>query len=489
MDLPDDTSDTLDELTNDTLDELTDDTLDELIVEMLLRKDMALISDLEDIDEERLTEILTKEDLEVLDSMESPKELIERITAAECKSEPAREQRELPTVRDAGDTVAAPGIDSYVGRPSEEFDQMKGDVDTFNKQDQVLFPFVYRKTRELGRGGQGVVYLVEGEDDFSAASALKIFTPQAYDSAPLFVADMKRMKSIASLIHHEPHDDLVDIGWFGEHDGIYAMLMQYIDGFDLRHLLQPELLLHLKGCVDEDRWETINNVVYSVNGTQQLAVQPAIAVYIIERVLRGLEALHSRGMVHGDIKPSNIMLNASGSLKIIDVGSVFEITSPPTEHYVTPAYSAPEFLETGTMSKQSDLASVGYVLIELLSGKSIADEVRGPDESTRTIGKPRREGLLEAKKSLPYRLNKILPGNILESNHLAELCRLLIDPDLNQRFPSAAQSIVASEGTYEFNKDLILSNLGVCNFQVVSQWLADVKHATRWAKENTSPAQ
>ena len=180
------------------------------------------------------------------------------------------------------------------------------------------------------------------------------------------------MKPIASLIHHDPHDDLVDIGWFGEHDGVYAMLMQYIDGFDLRHLLQPALMPAFEtDALISERWETINNVVYSVNGSQQLALQPAIAVYIIERVLRGVEALHSRGIVHGDIKPSNIMLNASGSVKIIDIGSAFEITSPPKEHYVTPAYSAPEFLETGTMSKQSDLASVGYVLIELLSGKSL----------------------------------------------------------------------------------------------------------------------
>ena len=94
--------------------------------------------------------------------------------------------------------------------------------------------------------------------------------------------------------------------------------------------------------------------------------------------------------------------------------------------------------------------------------------------------------MLEAKKSLPDRLKEILPGNILKSKHLVELCRRLIDPDLNQRFPSAAESIVDRKGTYEFNKDLILSNLGVCNFQEVSQWLADVKRATPRRSENPS---
>lgn len=133
------------------------------------------------------------------------------------------------------------------------------------------------------------------------------------------------------------------------------------------------------------------------------------------------------------------------------------------------------------MSKQSDLASVGYMLIELLSGKAIATTTQETEESTRTICGARKIELLEAKNSLPGRLTDILPRNVLASNHLVELCRCLINPDLNQRFPSAAESIVDRKGTYEFNKDLILSNLGVCNFQEISQWLADVKQATHWS--------
>ncbi|MFV2067590.1 MAG: serine/threonine-protein kinase [Pirellulales bacterium] len=444
------------------------DTLDELLREMFLRKEMALLAALSDIDLEQLSEA-------------------GEIPSAAGTTIPAARRMELPTLNESAETIADPGSVFYGEGAKEDFHSTIGNVDNFEKQGSVTFRGEYRKATELGRGGQGVVYRIEGEDEFSAAFALKVFLPRAYENLADFSADMTRMQRVASLIHHQPHDDLVDIGWFGQRDGVYTMLMQYIDGFDLRHLLQPELMQHLKQCVDGDRWRTINNVVYSVNGSRQLALQPAIAVYIIERVLRGVEALHSRGIVHGDIKPSNIMLNASGSVKIIDIGSAFEITSPPKDHYVTPAYAAPEFLETGAMSKQSDLASVGYVLIELLSGKSITDEVRDPDESTRTIGGPRRMELFEAKNSLPDRLTNILPWNILESNHLVELCRRLIDPDLNQRFPSAAESIVDRKGTYEFNKDLILSNLGVCNFQEVSQWLADVKHATRWARGIPSP--
>ena len=477
------------------LQDAASDALNDLLVEMFLKKDMASLLDLDDIDLEQLTDALTEEELEALASLGNSEELIARITAEPSKTAPAYKQLELPTMGERDDTVAAratdetvaaPGSAYYVEGPSEEFDRMIGNVERFNRQERVTFNSGFRKSVELGRGGQGVVYLVEGEDDFAAVRALKVFSPQSYDSATSFVVDMERMKPIASLIQHGAHDDLIDVGWFGEHDGVYAMLMQYIDGFDLRRLLQPELLPNLEQCVDAERWKTINSVVYSANGSQQLAVQPAIAVYIIERVLRGVAFLHEAGIVHGDIKPSNIMLNATGSVKIIDIGSAFEIKSPPKQHYVTPAYSAPEFLETGSMSTQSDLASVGYVLIELLSGKSITDEMHDPDESSWTIGEARKKELLEAKRALPHRLKDYLPAKVMESTRLVELCQGLIDPDLNRRFPSAAKCIVDHKGTYQFSNDIIRSELAVCNFQEVSQWLADVKLATRWAKENLS---
>lgn len=468
------------------LPEIDSDPLDELILKMFLRKDLASFADIGDIDAEQMDDLdLNQEELQALVSLASSEEQIEEIASAADMTLAADSQQELSTLRDGAETVAEAGeLDG--DEASGDFRVAIHNVDKSEKQRGVKFRGEYRKTAELGRGGQGVVYRIEGEDDFSAAFALKVFSPQAYENLPDFSADMMRMQRIASLIHHAPHDDLVDIGWFGKCDGAYTMLMQYIDGFDLRRLLQPQLLPALKRTVGKKRWEDINNVVYSVNGSGQLALQPAIAVYIIERVLRGLGALHSRDIVHGDVKPSNIMLNASASVKIIDIGSAFEVGSAPTKHHFTPAYVAPEFHKFTKMSKQSDLASVGYMLIELLSGKPITDAVADPDKSCRSIGAEKTRKLLKAKQSLPKRLSKILPKNVLESDHLVELCRHLIDPDLEQRFPTAAESIVDSKGTYEFSKDLVLADLGVCNFHEVSQWLANVKEAMRWVQENTS---
>ena len=403
--------------------------IDGLLAEVFYRRDVARLESLE-----QASDALTEEEhQECGETLEQDEGLVERIT-----SMPMEVADEGDTLRGSSDeTVAEPGSAFYDDANRRELDRMQESVETFEQQETVSIQSTFRKTAELGRGGQGVVYLAEGEDEFSASCALKVFSPGGYESPDAFEADMDRLKKVASRIHREPHDDLVDIGWFGLLEGVYAMLMRHIDGCDLRQLLRPRVLKELKASVTPQRWEMINKVVYSVHNSQQLALKPAIAVYITERLLRGVEALHVRNIIHGDIKPSNIMLNASGSVKIIDIGSAFQIGSPPAAHHVTPAYAAPEFLGKGTLSEQSDLASVGYVLIEMLSGQPIADVGPGdPDESMRTIDKQTSGKLLEEKKALSDRLEDILPKNIVASRHLLELCRRLIDPDLKQRFPA-----------------------------------------------------
>lgn len=445
------------------------DPLEELALEMFLCEEVEALANLDDSELESLAK---------LGRSAAP---AEHSAAAEETAIPGYRQLELPTMRDYGETVLDPVSSSHSQQDTEEYRELVNALERLDQLEKHDFPFDCERTAELGRGGQGVVYRVEGTDEFSAVQAMKIFFPKTPADAAYFAADMDRIKSIATLIQHAPHDDLVDVHWFGERHGVFAMLMQYIDGFDLQRLVQPDLRQSLKQCVTKKRWLAINDVVYSMNGSRQLALQPAIAVYIIERVLRGCEHIHRKGIVHGDIKPSNIMLNDSGSVKIIDVGSAFEISSPPVFNHFTPAYAAPEFLESGKMSMQSDLASIGYMLLELLSGKSIAEGICDPDESTTTFAGFNREELIESKISLPHRLDDYLPAKVMESDQLVELCRRLIDPDLNKRFPSAAEGIVHHKGTYQFNKDLIRGDLGVCNFYEVSQWLEDVKQATKQA--------
>ena len=272
--------------------DITSDVLNPLLVEMVLNMGMRAVGNVDDVEPEQLTEALTQEDRTALASLGSSEELVDKIISKAAGSDLNEQQSELPTSCEAVETRAEPGLrdheaiaDQDEGH-SEGFDQMQNDVDNFDNLERVDFHFGYRKTDKLGSGGQGTVYLFEGEDEFAESRALKVFSPKSYGGVRSYVDDMQRLKSIASKIHKDPHDDLVEISWVGKHNGVYAMLMQYINGFDLRRLLQPELLDQLKPRVDGGRWKTINRVVYSVNGSQQLALQPAIAVSIIERVVR-----------------------------------------------------------------------------------------------------------------------------------------------------------------------------------------------------------
>ena len=436
--------------------------LQDLMQLMILRKEQAI---LEGLDDQAIRELL---------SSQNHKDFAELLVPKKASAEPDADQAMCETVCESLETVAdapsppcptdATEIMAILTRARREFERLH----------RVSFSIECRPTGELGRGGQGVVYRVEGVDEFMAVRAMKVFSPRTPDEAALFAEDMDRIKTIATLIQREPQDDLVDIGWFGERNGVHVMLMQCIDGLDLQRLLKRDLLQRVKKHVSKDRWEQLNEVVYYDNGGPQLALRPAIAVYIAERVLRGLIALHKMKVVHGDIKPSNIMLNASGSVKIIDIGSAFLTTSPPRSYHFTPAYSAPEFLRSGTMSTQSDLASVGYVLIEMLSGRPLSEGICKPDESTTTFVGFNKDALLDSKLSLPDRLADLLPDRVKASDHLVELCRSLIYPDLRKRFPTAQESIVNRKGTYEFNKDLIRMNLSTCNYSEISHWLANV---------------
>ncbi len=101
----------------------------------------------------------------------------------------------------------------------------------------------------------------------------------------------------------------------------------------------------------------------------QPRLKPGIAMSVVRECLAGLAALHREGIVHGDLKPSNVMLKRTGNAKIVDIGSAFEIDNAPAQRTCTPTYTPrPRCLEGEDCSPRSDLASLGYVLIELLAG-------------------------------------------------------------------------------------------------------------------------
>jgi serine/threonine-protein kinase len=340
-----------------------------------------------------------------------------------------------------------------------------GSYDAVLHDREVQWVSDFQLTRRLGAGGQGVVFLTEyrGFDGFSVPVALKVFSPEPYRNAQHYEEAMRRMAHVASLVAQIHHENLLDVHKFDHRDRIRMMIMEWIDGYDLRRLLVSALLYGVRARVSSRRWEYINRVIVT-DGPEQPRLKAGVAVDIIRDCLAGLAALHRAEIVHGDIKPSNIMLRPTGHAKIIDIGSAFRWHNPTGAHTYTPAYAAPEVLEHRIWSPQSDLASLGYVLVELLSGHSVF------------AGLNSEQQLLEAKRSLPRRLDEIFPEEVTECELLMNFCRRLIAPDPNQRFHSAEEADLHSkEGASEFYYQLVRGDLASVFHNDLRIWIEAVK--------------
>jgi tRNA A-37 threonylcarbamoyl transferase component Bud32 len=147
-------------------------------------------------------------------------------------------------------------------------------------------------------------------------------------------------KAAASL----DHENIVKIIDFGAGDGAYRMVMEFIEGESLRDIL--------------DRWRQIP--------------EPLVLAIAYQTCL-GLEHAHAKGIIHRDIKPGNIMLTATGRVKITDFG-LAKLTQMPTQHTAansilgTPAYMSPEQAFGESVDLRSDLFSLGIMLYECLTG-------------------------------------------------------------------------------------------------------------------------
>jgi serine/threonine-protein kinase len=320
-----------------------------------------------------------------------------------------------------------------------------------------------RLKRRLGKGGQGMVYLSErrGADNFTLPVALKFFSPESFIDEKSYREAMERMAQVSSRVALIQHDNLLDVQNFIERRRIRVLEMEWVDGYDLDKLLDPEMLQRARNKVSGSRWEYINRVIATATPVRT-RFQPGVAVAIVRECLGALAALHREEIVHGDIKPSNIMVKRTGNAKIIDIGSALDLNNLPCQKTCTPQYAAPEVLDREEMTPRSDLASLGYVLVELLAGAPLF------------AGKRDRSELLEAKRTLPNRLHKILPRSVIHSDLLMTICRRLTSPDPIMRYATAEQADTGSEGLAEFQRTLVRGDLASEYESELRKWLEEL---------------
>lgn len=189
----------------------------------------------------------------------------------------------------------------------------------------------YRIIRPLGQGGMGTIY--EAEDlTLGARVALK-FLLQSSKTRQL----LNEVRSARQVTH----PNICRVFDLGEIDGSPFISMEYVDGEDLRSLLNRI------GRVPRNR-----------------------TVLIARQLFSGLAAAHAKGVLHRDLKPANIMIDGRGEVRITDFGIAVDTRSGEraSNGAGTPAFMAPECLEGNEPTEKSDIYSLGLVLYEMCTG-------------------------------------------------------------------------------------------------------------------------
>jgi len=206
----------------------------------------------------------------------------------------------------------------------------------------ALFPQL-EILESLGRGGMGVVYKAR-QPRLNRLVALKILAREKEQDAQFAERFTREAQALARL----NHPNIVTVHDFGEAGGHCYLVMEFVDGLNLRQLLQTG------------------------------KIKPEQALVIVPKICEALQYAHEQGIVHRDIKPENILLDKSGRVKIADFGIAKMLGDEPGQQTLTgakdavgtPHYMAPEQIEKPlTVDHRADIYSLGVVFYEMLTGE------------------------------------------------------------------------------------------------------------------------
>ena len=201
-----------------------------------------------------------------------------------------------------------------------------------------MFGNRYEILEQLGGGGMAIVY--KGRDTIlNRLVTIKILRPE-YTSDEDFVRRFRReAQSVASL----SHPNIVSIYDVGREDEIHYLVMEYIDGENLKTVIKREG-----------------------------AISPERAVQFARQVCDALEHAHENKIVHRDVKPHNILITRTGKAKLTDFGIAMETGTATMTHTDTIVgsvhYLSPEQARGEPAGPKSDIYSIGVVLFEMLTG-------------------------------------------------------------------------------------------------------------------------
>jgi len=210
----------------------------------------------------------------------------------------------------------------------------------------------------IGQGGMAAVYRAV-QRKLERRVALKVLRPDLARDPEFLARFLREAKALAQLSH--PH--VLSVHDFGEREGLCYLLVEYIDGANLRELMAMGRL------------------------------SPAEALRLVPQVCAGLQFAHDHGIVHRDIKPENVLVDRYGQVKLADFGlaKLAGGTEPSLTGssvvFGTPHYMAPEqWRSSGAVDHRADIYSLGVLLYELLTGRLPVGTYEPPSRSAGVPG-------------------------------------------------------------------------------------------------------
>ena len=214
----------------------------------------------------------------------------------------------------------------------------------------------------VGKGGMGAVYKAR-QKELDRIVALKILPPGIGDNPSFAERFTREAKAMARL----NHPGIVTLYEFGRADGLYFFLMEFVDGVNLRQLLN----------------------------TSRISSREALA--IVPQICDALQFAHDQGIVHRDIKPENILLDRRGRVKVADFGLAKiaggddEAAPGPAAGAAsltgagkvmgTPNYMSPEQIECpGEVDHRADIYALGVVFYQMLTGELPGKSIEPPSK-------------------------------------------------------------------------------------------------------------
>ena len=233
----------------------------------------------------------------------------------------------------------------------------------------------YEIVSKIGTGGMADVYKAM-DHKLNRFVAVKVLKPEFREDATF----VKKFRSEAQAAAGLTHPNIVNVFDVGDDEGVYYIVMELIEGITLKEYISK------KG---------------------KLSVKEATSIAI--QVSMGLEAAHSHGIVHRDVKPQNIIISTDGKVKVTDFGIARAASSNTISSNVMGSvhYSSPEQVRGGYSDEKSDIYSLGITLYEMVTGRVPFDG----DTTVAIAIKHLQEGMLPPSfysPFLPYSLERVI---------------------------------------------------------------------------------